>query len=89
MRVTDWLKLLRTAQFNATRESGNADSRVYWGSNFMTVNVDNGDQPVNIDIRPGKYNATQLASEVQRAINAAYGMTAKFKLFKTLMMQLI
>ena len=66
-------------QFNATRESGNADSRVYWGTNFMTVNVDNGDQPVNIDIRPGKYNATQLASEVQRAINAAYGDDSKIQ----------
>ena len=49
-------------QFNATRESGDADSRVYWGKNFITVNVDNGDVPVNIDIRPGKYNATQLGS---------------------------
>ena len=37
-------------QFNATRESGDADSRVYWGKNFLTVNVDNGDQPVNIDL---------------------------------------
>ena len=60
-------------QFNATRESGDADSRVYWGTNFLTVNVDNGDVPVNIDLRPGKYNATQLAAEVERAINTAYG----------------
>ena len=60
-------------QFNATRESGDADSRVYWGKNFLTVNVDNGDVPVNIDLRPGKYNATQLAAEVERAINTAYG----------------
>src|SRR6056300_70575 len=60
-------------QFKATRESGDGDSRVYWGKNFLTVNVDNGDQPVNIDIRPGKYNATQLAAEVERAINEAYG----------------
>ena len=66
-------------QFNATRESGNADSRVYWGKNFLTVNVDNGDQPVNIDIRPGKYNATQLAQEVQRAINEAYGDDSKIQ----------
>ena len=64
-------------QFNATRESGNADSRVYWGKNFLTVNVDNGDQPVNIDLRPGKYNATQLAAEVERAINEAYGDDSK------------
>ena len=42
-------------QFSATRESGNADSRVYWGKNFLTVNVDNGDQPVNIDLRVNQY----------------------------------
>ncbi len=67
-------------QFNATRESGNADSRVYWGKNFLTVNVDNGDQPVNIDLRPGKYNATQLASEVERAINESYGDDSKIQI---------
>ncbi len=66
--------------FNATRESGDADSRVYWGKNFLTVNVDNGDQPINIDIRPGKYNATQLAAEVERAINAAYGDDSKIQI---------
>jgi flagellar hook protein FlgE len=67
-------------QFNATRESGNADSRVYWGKNFLTVNVDNGDQPVNIDLRPGKYNATQLAAEVERSINEAYGDDSKIQI---------
>ena len=66
-------------QFNATRESGDADSRVYWGKNFLTVNVDNGDVPVNIDLRPGKYNATQLAAEVERAINTAYGDDSKIQ----------
>ena len=66
-------------QFNATRESGDADSRVYWGKNFLTVNVDNGDVPVNIDLRPGKYNATQLAAEVERAINSAYGDDSKIQ----------
>ena len=50
--VTDPLK------FNSTRESGDTTSNVYWGTNFMTINVDNSDQPVNIDIRPGSYNAT-------------------------------
>jgi flagellar hook protein FlgE len=65
--------------FNATRESGDADSRVYWGKNFLTVNVDNGDQPVNIDLRPGQYNATQLAAEVERSINAAYGDDSKIQ----------
>ena len=45
----------------------------------MTVNVDNGDQPVNIDIRPGSYNAAQLSTEIQRAINAAYGDDKKIQ----------
>ena len=67
-------------QFKATRESGDGDSRVYWGTNFLTVNVDEGDQPVNIDIRPGKYNATQLAAEVERAINEAYGDDSKIQI---------
>ncbi len=67
-------------QFKATRESGDGDSRIYWGTNFLTVNVDNGDQPVNIDIRPGKYNATQLAAEVERAINEAYGDDSKIQI---------
>ncbi|MDB2513475.1 flagellar hook-basal body complex protein [Alphaproteobacteria bacterium] len=66
-------------QFNATRESGDAESRVYWGKNFLSLNVDNGDQPVNIDIRPGKYNASDLAAEVQRAINEAYGDDSKIQ----------
>ena len=35
--------------------------------------MDSADQPVNIDIRPGKYNAAQLAAEVERSINEAYG----------------
>ena len=69
-------------QFNATRESGDPDSRVYWGKNFLTVNVDNGDQPVNIDIRPGKYNATQLAQEVERAINESYGDDSKIQVIQ-------
>ncbi len=60
-------------QFLSTREGGNDDSGVYWGKDFLLVNVDDGDQPVSIDIRPGKYNAEQLAAEVQRAINEAYG----------------
>ena len=60
-------------RFNATREAGNADSSVFWGKDFLLVNVDDGDVPVSIDLRPGSYNATQLASEVERAINSAYG----------------
>ena len=47
--------------------------------NFLTLNVDNGDQPVNINIRPGQYNAAQLASEVERSINEAYGDDKKIQ----------
>ncbi len=70
-------------QFNATREAGLVTgSNVYWGKNFLTLNVDNGDQPVNIDIRPGQYNAAQLATEVERAINEAYGDDRKIQIVK-------
>ena len=72
--VTDPMK------FNSTRESGDTTSSVYWGTNFMTINVDNSDQPVNIDIRPGSYNAAQLSTEIQRAINAAYGDDKKIQI---------
>ncbi len=60
-------------KFKATREAGNSDSNIYWGKDFLLVNVDDGDVPVSIDLRPGQYNATQLAAEVERAINDAYG----------------
>ena len=65
-------------QFNATREAG-AASDVYWGKDFLLVNVDDSDQPVSIDIRPGFYNATQLAEEVERSINVAYGDDRKIQ----------
>ncbi|MGB1035965.1 MAG: flagellar hook-basal body protein, partial [Candidatus Puniceispirillales bacterium] len=65
-------------QFKATREAG-ADGDVYWGKDFLLVNVDDSDQPVSIDINPGLYNADQLAAEVERAINAAYGDDRKFQ----------
>ena len=66
-------------QFMSTREAGNSSSDVYWGKDFLLVNVDDGDQPVSIDLRPGKYNAEQLAAEVERAINAAYGDDRKIQ----------
>ena len=66
-------------QFKSTREAGNSGSDVYWGKDFLLVNVDDSDQPVSIDINPGLYNADQLAAEVERAINAAYGDDRKFQ----------
>ena len=69
--------------YNATVEAGKlTDSDIYWGKNFLTLNVDSADQPVNIDIRPGKYNATQLANEVERAINEAYGDDKKIQIVR-------
>jgi flagellar hook protein FlgE len=68
--------------FNATVEADATNSGVYWGKDFMLVNVDDGDQPVSIDIRPGKYNAANLAAEVERAINEAYGDDKKIQLFQ-------
>ena len=69
--------------YNATVEAGKlTDSDIYWGKNFLTLNVDSADQPVNIDIRPGKYNASQLAEEVERAINEAYGDDKKIQIVR-------
>ena len=69
--------------FNSTVESGKlTDTDIYWGKNFLTLNVDSADQPVNIDIRPGTYNADELATEVERAINAAYGDDRKIQIVR-------
>ncbi len=69
--------------FNSTVESGNTTATdTYWGRNFLTLNVDNADQPVNIHIRPGRYNATQLSAEVERAINEAYGDDRKIQIVR-------
>ena len=69
-------------QFNSTRESGNSTSNVYWGTNFLTINVDNADTPINVSIRPGSYNAAQLSTEIQRAVNAAYGDDKKIQIVR-------
>ena len=66
-------------QFLSTREGGNDEGSVYWGKDFLLLNVDDGDQPVSIDIRAGKYNAEELSAEVQRAINEAYGDDRKIQ----------
>ena len=71
--VTDPLR------YDSTREGGNTAGDMYWGKDFLLVNVDESDQPVSIDINPGLYNAQQLAAEVERAINAAYGDDRKFQ----------
>ena len=68
--------------YNSTVEGGASSTDKYWGKNFLTLNVDSADQPVNIDIRPGKYNATQLSAEVERAINEAYGDDRKIQIVR-------
>ena len=65
--------------FNATREAGNTGGNMYWGKDFLLVSVDDADDPVSVDLRPGKYNAEQLAAEVERAINEAYGDDRKMQ----------
>ena len=67
-------------RFKATREAGNNDASIFWGKDFLLVNVDDGDVPVSVDLRPGFYNAIQLANEVERAINDAYGDDNKLQI---------
>ena len=64
--------------FKSTREAGN-NGNIYWGKDFLAVSVDDADTPVSIDLRPGQYNAQDLAAEVERAINAAYGDDRKLQ----------
>lgn len=68
--------------FGATYESNAANQGVYWGRDFLLVNIDDGTRPVSIDIRPGRYNAEQLAAEVERAINEAYDDARKVEIQK-------
>ena len=70
--------------FKATREGGKNDSDIFWGKDFLTVNVDDSDAPVSIDVRPGLYNAEQLAAEVERAINEAYGDDKKIQVYQNI-----
>ena len=67
-------------RFKATREAGNDNASIFWGNDFLLVNVDDGDVPVSVDLRPGYYNATQLADEVERAINDAYGDDSRLQI---------
>jgi len=68
--------------FGATFESDTANQNVYWGRDFLLVNIDDGTRPVSIDIRAGKYNADQLATEVERAINEAHDDARKVEIQK-------
>ena len=68
--------------FGATFEADTANQSVYWGRDFLLVNIDDGTRPVSIDIRAGKYNADQLAAEVERAINSAHDDARKVEIQK-------
>lgn len=70
-------------QFGATYEANSdANQGVYWGRDFLLVNIDDGTRPVSIDVRAGRYNAEQLAAEVERAINAAHDDARKLEIQK-------
>jgi flagellar hook protein FlgE len=68
--------------FGATYEADPGNQGVYWGNDFLLVNIDDGTRPVSIDIRAGKYNAEDLAVEVQRAINESYDDEKKIEIRK-------
>jgi flagellar hook protein FlgE len=68
--------------FGATNEANPSNTSVYWGRDFLLVNIDDGTRPVSIDIRAGKYNADQLAAEVERAINEAHDDARKVEIQK-------
>ena len=68
--------------FGATFEANSNNQGVYWGNDFLVVNVDDGTRPVSIDIRAGSYNAEELAAEVERAINQAYDDEKKVEIRK-------
>ncbi len=73
--VTDPLQYYTTYEANPT-----LNKSTYWGKDFLTVRVDDTTGSASfksIDIRPGTYTATSLASEVQRAINAGLSDDAK------------
>jgi len=73
-------------QFGATYEANpDANQGVYWGRDFLLVNIDDGTRPVSIDVRAGRYNAEQLAAEVERAINAAHDDARKLEIQKVWM----
>lgn len=70
-------------QFGATYEANpDANQGVYWGRDFLLVNIDDGTRPVSIDVRAGRYNAEQLAAEVERAINEAHDDARKLEIQK-------
>ncbi|MBR2573995.1 MAG: flagellar hook-basal body complex protein [Loktanella sp.] len=70
-------------QFGATFEADPAaNPGVYWGRDFLLVNIDDGTRPVSINIRAGSYNPDELAAEVERAINEAYDDANKLQIRK-------
>lgn len=61
------------ADWSQTREGGfNDPGAKYWGKNMFTIS-DGNSEPVSISIRSGKYTGTELAAELTRSVNAAFG----------------
>ena len=73
----------RSDAINSTKEAGTLTG-TYFGEKTFSVNIDDGDQLSASTFDP-KYNADQLANEVERAINEAYGDTKKSRSCRMLM----
>ena len=60
-------------EWEETREGGFTDAGAkYWGKNMFTIS-DGNSEPVSISIKSGKYTGTELAVELTRAVNEAFG----------------
>lgn len=56
-----------------TREGGNTSANpAFWGKNMFSISVD-GSEPQLISVRDGSYTGTELAAEMTRAANQAFG----------------
>ncbi len=60
-------------RYAETREGGADESNPpFWGNDMFTIAVD-GSEPVSISIKAGSYTGTELAAEMTRAVNEAFG----------------
>jgi flagellar hook-basal body protein len=59
--------------YASTKEGGATESNPpFWGKNMFTIAVD-GSEPVSVSINAGSYTGTELAAEMTRAVNEAFG----------------
>jgi flagellar hook protein FlgE len=77
--VSDPLHFNRTVEYQNLQDTTPADGSPFWGKDFLLIDVD-GSGPVSIDIPPGTYNGTGLATEVENALRNAFGDDKKIQL---------